>query len=1723
MENLFPEGAVEQNPFEADNEVFREIANPTAPTATETLATVAFSPVGVALGAADTVLQSVNLIDDNDLQNGLRNLSPTVANLYKDNRTGFRFAGDIATTFVGAGLATKALRAKRLISGLDRAIDGGSKSAKLFKDLVISDTAQVDRYVNLLTKQSVALGKKGVRNPLNVDSYRQLRNQTRLKQFTNDLKEGVAAEAFIGAFQNESELFFPEGQSNTDLAVGAVFGLGIGNVIGQAVITPALKKSARAGGTAAGERGVEFTVNDGTNFIIANGIEQEFKDGTFSDSVNELVNKDPSARGQINNQITEAKKQKIDIVTRWQQASPINNLTQQINSTPSQGKIDTLSRIVEADPRLGANIISVEEIDYFNKFQSKSAKLSDELTVKKQDLLKEKKTATGIEEIKINNQIEDINRQVADLNGAVTPVKVNRLGLITADTNTRTVFDDKRFGISEVPREVKGESFGKSISFVNAESNSKLSVGTDIAGTMFSKSGKKVSTVNSTFGLGHYHGSQAYASHSASLKKLGKVLRNEDGKIPQPTSPTRITKNAPFEQLDYAVQALRRFSENNDFKALSKVIDLSDFKDVNEIKFTAMQKKLERFERSFKRWEEQTRLGIDTGDIKQDLSVELMLPMGDVNGTSNFVLEWFTDVVASGNKSIGKNYNQMMDSFTQHFGLDTGERTTQAIRADNGLNASNLFDFDYVKELERNQESFAINVRTNSDADGLVDEFSLSQVLRDNENFRQQDLIARIERDSIAGPILKQFSDTATAQQELVASIKGNVANLNQGAGTNPLFSKLGKLGVTQESFDNRGVAGAGAADVWSDITQRQANTMAVNHIENNMKNFTDVLKPGSEDQALEVLLYISAYRQGWEMLPDSIDELGRIRLDPNSARNKRIVNEDNELVQSKYGGEVPEFLPDLGADAYTPLRLSQKSSSAIKELNAVSDIKWSATNTLARNLGNTGINYRNGHIPNPRSWEERIFITDNTGRVVEYVTGKTPKQARAEALKLVEDYNKRDKQEGRSGGYGLVDRSNIEKYKMAQHQSVDSSALRFGNGEQAKAAGSRSSVITDIGYLQSMLDETKAIFSDINKDYTKTLFASELENIRSLQRVADVDNKGLTNLFTGEQGDSFGDVFTSFTNLLLGDNQRNIGSLYGSIGNILDETFSATWNEARDLWTKVVPSNVTSKNINEAAIKYAEKNNHNPIEYAANIAARSVDKGVGLTSDKIVRKLAGLTTGLALKWGEVGHAALTIASIMTTTPHAIRFAKRLPNESADDYAIRVGHTHDLLDSDNALPNPTKLTMNTIMKRFNGDYADVLKRAGEKGYLDAKLSEFIDNIAVKRGGKLSEVLSKADNALGYVSTKSEDWARETAFLTAYEMFSRTGKNSDEISMAMANSYANKAIADYRPHQRAELFKGTSGVPLAMFQTFAINYFQRLASSIENKAYGAAFTQAGTQAMMFGAQSVPGWEVFNEALLENWNETRRPEDLLREGFKNENLGRLMLYGTPTALPMLLGLDNGVALHNRGEMTLPRNVTPFTMFNTPFFSMATKSAEALKRGFTTAASNPSVGGADALREGLIFATANRPLRGLLDVVAQGYSTNANGDIINDELDGIFNQAIHIAGLKTVREAEKGAALWRDRQRQLSERAAMQRLNNAFVAKIRSVGAGNLTGKDLETVVVKYLENNGSERSIKSWIKRSILKAEISKADREVLKAINTTKEGRNLKHFLGLDEN
>lgn len=1675
----------------------------------------------IAVGAFDTIGQSVGLVDDNDVEKWVKSVNSFSGDLYKDNKSGYRAAGDIATMFGGVGAISKSLRGS---SYLARGLGSFGNTGKIASKILIKDDVGVNNLVSKLAKKEALLGKAGLRNTSDLAEIKRLKRQVRVKQGINDAKDAAGAEAFILTAQNQSELFFPEGQSTGDVIAMSALGFGIGGALGQLMVTPAIRKAVKVGGEEASKRGDLYTGHAGTDILTATRIKEELASGLHEDSIRFASD----STEQFNLMKANAQRVIDERATELLQNSPIPSVTK--GSKPAANgevkvpkNVKAVGRMLESlaltEPKFVANLESLEAIELYYDYSAKTTalttKLSTELTEVQNKL---KSTKDSIEVNSLNSRAKEINTQLTDIGGNLIPVKINRLGQKSSDISNPSIFENNDYKVSVVvPKKVGGTNdaiFNKPISYISDGTRQAKGIGVD--GTLFV--GNK--TVSTALGMSKYEGGKFYAAMPRSLDRLGKVLEDDAVNIKQVT---KIKNNGtvPYQTLDYILEAVKRFGHGtSDFSALSKVLDLSEFGSVDEIMYASLQAKYNDFRRIL-----QTRAGglrksgvlsDDAGDIGE----RLFLKFNDDYGSHNYGLSWFSDLHANGVNKIGNNFKEAMEDFTNHFGLSTTSGTAAEVLKDQA-NAGRklLFNDGWIEKL-KNTDNVAVTamLRTNNIADNYHMDFSsvknAANVFEDLRQARLIEDIAELEH----GELLRLIEEQLQGSPEILKAMGRGADELSQGVADSPVVGALGQIAPTTLDFRMRHVVGSGATSVIGEVVQRVSKQVAKRELKDNTGSLGKLFQKANVESATRYLHYHSAMQKGWNLADGVADDLGRFAL----ATDELSLAKNQKIAKQAGLDAVPEFLPEPVTNN-AALRMDKLSLEALAEIKRFSDIRYSIDNVLNKSLGRVGIQYRVGHTIEPsRYGQEMVFITDQNGHVVQYVTGSSQAVAKSRAQKLLNSKQKELTAKGESSVLGITTKESTAEWKIANQQAWNSSNMDVSDAWQhtsgSKARGERFVIIDDVNFIQAQLEEIGDMYSEMGQRYTATKFSGMLNSVNEMQKASNVQKQGVANFITGQSDEAFDDVFDMFTQQLLNTSKRNTGSLYGSVGLVAEQAFDASIGKVYDILGVTGARGSQSKSAQSAYETIAKEHGFDPQEYALQGFERGIGTSMPFKTKQILKAGAGFTQAMALKLFEVSHAALTMASIFTTTPHAVRFYGRLKNESDKDYVSRVGYVGDMLSNADALPNPSKLTLSVMMKKMNGNYRDVLKEASDLGYTNAHVAEFIDDIATPAQGKVKKAWRSFDKYAGLASTKSEEYARTIAFLTGYELFHGVGKQGKRISMAAANDLANKAIADYRPHQRAEIFKGASGIPLAMFQTFAINYFQRMASAIESKSHRALFTQLGTQAFVFGGQALPGFDMFNEMMFSNWDGTQRPEDLLKHGFEG-NIGDLLAYGTISNLPKMFGADDGLALYTRGEMQIPRNVTPLNIFNTPFFSMVGRSKQALTDGFKAALQNPEVGGGHALREAAIYSVPNRPIKGMLEMF-QGYSTNRNGDIVADDLKMNFQGVARMVGMKPVREAEQAALMWRDRQTQLAQRAKIKSLRASVEALQRS--GKTLDGDKLASVMEKYIAYGGSPEGFKGWYKRTLMKAQFSKFDREVLRKLGTNKRGIDVQRYLELTD-
>lgn len=1691
---------------------------------------------GSVIGAVDTVGQSVGLFEEDTVTRSMQQFDRSfgtlgVADAYAANRSGYRMIGDVATTFAGYAAITKVLRSPAILRGTTALTARAPASVQRFTNIgtkvLFSDQSKVAGALTAYEKQAGLFGKvTTARNFGMTTTGKRMSQQVRLAQLKNDVVESVATEAFVLAAQNESELFFPEGVGLKDLAFSGGLGVGLPAALGQFALTPALRRAAGAAGVAADKETRPYIGNAGFDLLSGVYAREDMRVRQGTDAFQKINENDRSLGQQTAAIEAEADRMVQDSVERLGNAAPFGMQSSKVKRTPEVTQ--TMRDFAESNPRLTTSLVAIEKPEFADEFadyvdqrivgiQVEKAKLSREIAVIKQG---------SPEQLRKMAELRALDHELIDLTDNYIVTRINSLGIASGNLNSKTVFDETATMVTNVDTS-KDVKFANRLVVTHGSDNRRI--GFSLGGGMFREGDNLRKNAKHPFqgmgtadGLTPYDRSKLIRSIPRALDQLGQLLddmaRGGSSKLyAQRIVIPRGTMNV--EQLNYVNAAVERYGFDN--PNLQKIIGLDNFANADDLRAELINAQYRRY---LQRVGDAEKLSLKGIEADFDLAMELMVPSATDYDRYSPAIEWFDSLRMAGMKEAGSDLRSMFDSFNASISVGSTAKTVEELSAKQDGLFDKVFNFDVAARIgsEGSPRAPVTVVSKRISMTGVdnwhVDWTSLASVEEAFRVNRHAELLSEIDSNPFVRH-LGGFVNRIRENQLLVEDIRNGVGTISADQGRKPAFGRIGEVIPTSLDFSQRHVPAASSASTLNDVLFREASAIGRRELSQNAKAMMELLQPKNASSKFRYLDYESAMMRRWEIDRDALEVLdeGRVRLNPDSERNK-------EIARQMGLDEVPEFLPSVYVEDHSrAVMLDDLAHRALLEDNRFANMRYFGDSSLMKANGMGALRYREGHTMAPsRYQQEMVFLQNARGEVIDFELGETIELAEARlnsrAARLSEHATTR-----------IVTRKNIEDWHQANDRAWNDSMLdmtdAWNQTSGGSAEGGRTGVILSDDYIKSKFDAVSNMFTDQARRFLATEFRGELTQLEAMHRMSGLDQGGLIrDSRTGKREQAWSNAYQKFASQLLGRNINNPGSAVRLVNDVTENFLDDVINTAVGLYRGVRSGGVRTPDaaFNEAFEKLSKDYEFDPIAAAESAVAREFGGNNALTSRGISREVAKATTFFALQLFEPAHALLTTASILTTAPHTASFLRKAASESDAAYRQRVGVIGQVFEDGNsqargAMPNEFKLVISTMQKFWRGDYADVLVEAEKRGYLTAHVSEFMGELSgpVRKDG-VGKIVDLAKRGIKQPTQWSEDFARKFTFLMGYELFSGVGKKGRHIALAAANDFANKAIADYRPSQRSEMFRGAAGIQLGLFQTFGINYLQRLAVGLENKQARAVFMQAGTQAFVFGMNGVPGWSAFNESVLSTWDHTARPEDNFR-AMENKGLSDVFLYGTLANLPRMLGLEP-ISLHTRGEIQAPRVNNLQGWSEVPAAVMGKNFLTTIGSGLGAVTGYGDMG-SQRFYESLALASPNRPIRGVIERFALGYSTNKYGDITSgpqDEFNSFMGTVSRVMGLRPMDEIKRADALWRDSQTKLARRNKMDRLRQVVAAHLRS-GKG-ITGDQAAMVIEDYIAYGGNPKYVRSWLKRLVMKSAISKFDREMMKKLNSSQRGRDVVNFV-----
>jgi hypothetical protein len=856
------------------------------------------------------------------------------------------------------------------------------------------------------------------------------------------------------------------------------------------------------------------------------------------------------------------------------------------------------------------------------------------------------------------------------------------------------------------------------------------------------------------------------------------------------------------------------------------------------------------------------------------------------------------------------------------------------------------------------------------------------------------------------------------------------------------------------------------------------------------------------------------SFRAGWDIAKDPIK-----RADGMFAFVLRPTKDNAERFRTLFGREMGKSQILLAPNG-KEIVLDELGMEMQTRFNAVTDMIRQEKNTVLRANGWKEITQLDHYVPPPNTQGKFIgFTFGPDGRPVPGMTVIAQTQAefareRDVILKKIDEMGL---------GYSFRTQDSIREFAniwdRVQMDFLNPGLTATQPGKSSR--GALAGMDVKLNAFEDSLQYLQDNYLHHARDITETLLREQINAAKARGLVSGEMTRNLGRRgYSGETRN----IYDFYLENLLGQNKLNkswVGNIYRSFEGFMDKhlaeatpTAARVWNATNDWLGKAIPWGKDAQARKDFDALSSALGKYMPFKSAAEYAEK---QGLGTTPPTVQSMMGGLnkfSAALILRMFEVVHPIMNLSGIVNASPAVIRQFTPAAGESIEAFARRVGHAASIFDigdgrSVGVLDMP-KLMQRAFTRAWNreshADYEYMVRR----GFLSQEVAEFqrqfgaIDSpsrwkafFEGKPGGK--GFYSKGlVGWTGVLSDKSEDFSRSWGHMVGLELADILKITNQEARHSFAHDIANKMIANYSPHNRPEIFQGAIGAPFGLFQSFVLNYYERMFRYVETKDYKALATQLASQAGLFGVTSIPGWQQFNAFMTKESGEGD-PQSAIWRRFGG-NAGDILGHGLLSSLPALFGAP-GADLYSRGDVSIrqlsiqdPNSITGVLSSVTPAFNVVNKLYGGITQGMKAFWDRRGHLSPTQFAEIASNMMANRPLSGVIEQFgAHGNDTDKLGQLVT-ETDGAMEAAYRLIGIRSSRQSRELEAFYANKNAQSHQAALKEDLSHYTRALIRE---GNYD--ELPYVFEQYVKNGGDPRNFRRWLKSTYVAATDTRGQR------------------------
>lgn len=1649
------------------------------------LETVAYGGAGMIANVADSMFEAVT---EDDVEAALSMVGKPLGEFYSQNKLGIQMTGDIAFSFVPGIGATKLIQAPGVLAKAVRKASGNNK----YLMSMFSTGKSIHQLTNPAIRKAMRTGVKTRGKEFADDA---LRMKARRAVTADLLKEGLAADIAIAATMGDSQVFFPDEMSAVETAV--MFGVptlgiaGLGNLATRSVLkTRLMKEVAPAMAVAENPLDLNRTEaffhpgNRGTGITML-----AYQKAELESALAESTDKTLSANltKELNVVNVELQKQAYLLLDEdfLKGVTASENLKPPQANIPPPKEVNTVIAALKSDANYMFDAISLQTLDSAaakNFVARKAASIESidkelkALSVTMDDARKAG-TTVSTKDLKASDKL--VARK--NLTEQLFNVVLEPTGELSLHSQRKALWQDGTRKTFRTQDKLLGDATMAKIPKPNGK---KLTVG--IGDDFNLRMDKRQSSV--VAGLRSVSKPSQAGFASLNLFDRSAVFGLYQNAIEKYKPGTAIVL-APSDHWSKKEAALALMQSG---KAKGADIQLpSGVASKDDLQLQILHDKFDEFQRVQNLvWNNEKKIFKQPASSipnQLDLTRLFNLPGADSNGESGLV-KLFNELYVPGKRVSFKNVIRDKAQLDEAMMRMTApaEMPELTMLNNNPRLRGKMMDIDSDKNPVA---MIAANPKMGT---SYVGRETLNAAVKDARTTVVNSLkLADREGANIVGAV----ANSITARPDMYLEAK-QVALLRHG-------SAKQTDAFVQGTFANRDNTVLQATDIITDLSEKEMMQIIKAKFKPHAETFSMLQSKNYSGDLQSLALTRHSLGQGWDMA-DDIERLqgGAVQMfiDPASTFNKKRWSElypDTPFPNVAKGQLIP--LPQ--AFSSEPLQTSQLAFAGVEALTGLSAQVLREINYVNKVQGRPPIQAKAWHMPaKDLSDKELIFLVDGNQKLHSVIGGQSYKAAKREADNAVANSDQTLIQ---------LNSDDVARYFDLQNEAfARPSNYAYAQRQTGRATGKSFSSTIEMGpeVLQSMVTTIQKQMESVGKQTRGLLFEPELGFAKRQLGSSDATVAAMKRQTPWDY----------YANRVMGaptlNKNTSFGKIYYGIESIYDEKMQSAIDRLAELGKQ---GGVTKKQA--AEYKALTGTGISPFDDITDFVEKTTRIQVPQTLRKHAAVLNYTAAALALRIADVGMGLINTMSLAATIPPVIKMMQKMDTESVSEWHKRINAFGSPVSDANAIMNPTKTVTSAMHFWYSDEGRDVLNRAAKKGLIQQEVAERLSVIVAPQHGYVANLVKDGIDKLSWITDKTEIMSRGTSFITGYYMATRALKLNDEAAMAFAHNFANKSIGDYRPSNRPQMFQGAAGLPLGLFTTFMMNFLQRVYGTIENKQMGAVLNQVGMQTLLFGTNSLPGFDAYIQNLTDNYDGSVNMVDRLTEAY-GEAGANVMLHGPVSAF-------TGVNIASRGDITMPFSREGGLVANVPSFSMVSNTFKMMGELTDNLIYNKGFSPVQA-GETIQQYSINRFTRSMMDMW-HGYSIDKRGSMLESDLytpEGVLSRVL---GFKTLQEHGSQMDKVRTRLTNLKQADLRDSLRESFSAATRDLKYGSKSKEkfnaNVERALGAYMKSGGKPKNFGNYIKQMVMRSQVDSSQLALLDAISAQNSDGNLARLLLLQQN